>query len=63
VQRWPHFATEAAVPAEEIERVSNVLTAQRESLVARNVFATAPSVAIRPAGLRGPRKSKGISPG
>ena len=63
VQRWPHFATEAAVPAEEIERVSNVLTAQRESLVARSVFATAPSLAIRPAGLRGPRKSKGISPG
>jgi serine/threonine-protein kinase HipA len=63
VQRWSHFATEAAVPAEEIERVSNVLTAQRVSLVARNVIATAPSVAIRPAGSRGPRKSKEISPG
>lgn len=63
VQRWSHFATEAAAPAEEIERCSNVLTAQRESLAARSVIATAPSVAIRPAESRGPRKLKGISPG
>jgi len=63
VQRWPHFAAEAAVPAEEIARVSGVLAAQRESLVSRNVIAPALSVATRPAGSRGPRKSKGISPG
>jgi serine/threonine-protein kinase HipA len=63
VQRWPHFAAEAAVPAEEIARVNGVLAAQRESLVSRNVIATAPSVAIRPAGSRGPRQSRGISPG
>jgi serine/threonine-protein kinase HipA len=63
VRRWPHFAAEAAVPGEEIARVSGVLAAQRESLVSRNIIAAAPSVAIRPAGSRGPRQSRGISPG
>ncbi|MDP3073062.1 MAG: type II toxin-antitoxin system HipA family toxin [Opitutaceae bacterium] len=63
VQRWPRFAEEAAVPAEEIERVRGVLAAQRESLALRNVIATPPSVAVRPDGTRQRRQSRGISPG
>lgn len=63
VRRWPHFAEEAKVPAEEIERVQRVLTAQRESFALRNVIATTPSGAIRPQASPRPRPSRGISPG
>ena len=63
VRRWPHFAEEAKVPAEEIERVQRVLTAQRESFVLRNVISTTPSGAIRPQASPRPRPPRGIPPG
>jgi len=63
VQRWPQFAAEAAVPAEEIARVQRVIVDQREGLAnrAQISFSVAPTVQTDPA-LR-PRSSREISPG
>lgn len=65
VQLWPHFAAEAAVPAEEIARVQRVLAEERESLALRKQIspAPAPSAVISPPASPRPRQSRGISPG